>query len=278
MRKIFVMLVCTIFVCLSSCYEPIPGSGNVIRYNKTFLTINSIRLESIGNVFVTEGSPQKIEIEVDDNFIENIKTNVINKKLTISTKDMIKPTVLNFYITIADVAELINSGSGTIELENNINQGSTLWLTLNGSGNIILKNLKTLDLRAINDGSGSIYFDLVNSINLVNIELEGSGNIIFKGLSSEKLYVTSSGSGLVQSGEGFITTGDYNQNGSGAIDMKNVTANNVKAINSSSGKILLTSTIKLDATITGSGNIEYWGNPQDIKQNITGSGKLLKRD
>lgn len=238
MKRFLVIFIFTIFLCLSSCYEPIPGSGNVIKYPENFgTTINSITLNSIGNVFVTAGSTQEVEIEVDDNFIKDIKLEVNNKKLTIKTLRSIGPTVLNIYITIADIAELINSGSGKIIVQNNFNQGSSLFLTVSGSGNIEINNFSANDCIVTNTGSGSV--------------ITNSGN---------------------------VNNGDYSLSGSGYINFASVINTEVVATNSGSGKILFTVTDVLDATITGSGNIEYWGNPIDVTHNITGSGKLIKRN
>lgn len=237
MKTLLLILICTVFLCFSSCYEPIPGSGNVIRWEETFTTINSITLKSIGTVFVTAGSPQKIEIEIDDNFVEDVNLDVSNKKLAISTNRTIGPTVFNIYITIADISELINKGSGKISVQNNFSQGSTLWLNASGSGKIEIAGMNVSDCQAYNSGSGQI---IANS--------------------------------------GTVSIGEFYLESSGNINLSNVVISEVEATNSGSGKILFTVTDKLDATITGSGNIEYWGNPADIQQVITGSGKLIKRN
>ncbi|MFH1050683.1 MAG: head GIN domain-containing protein [bacterium] len=238
MRRLSIIFICTIFLSFSSCYEPIPGSGNIVRQEQAvFGVINSITLLNNAKVYITAGSPQKVELEVDDNFIDNIIIKVNNKKLTISSKGIISPTVLNLYITIADIAELINKGSGKIIIQNNFNQGSNLWLTVSGSGNIEINNFNATEC---------------------NLSNSGSGNII--------------------ANTGTINIGEYYLSGSGNVNFSSVINTNVIAKNSGSGKILVNVTDNLNATITGSGNIEYWGNPLDVTQNITGSGKLIKRN
>ena len=51
-------------------------------------------------------------------------------------------------------------------------------------------------------------------------------------------------------------------------------ANDVKALVSGSGSIFVTATTSLDASVSGSGAILYAGNPQDVTQNVTGSGAI----
>ena len=44
---------------------------------------------------------------------------------------------------------------------------------------------------------------------------------------------------------------------------------------SGSGRIVLTATKSLDASVPGSGAIMYSGNPQDVTKSITGSGAII---
>jgi len=237
LKRLFVIFLSILFVLLSSCYEPIPGSGNLIKYEETFPLINSITLYTFGQVYITSGSPQKVEIEVDDNFQKNVFWDYYNKKLSISTKGIIKPTQFNVYITIADISELINEGSGDIIVQNNFNQGSQLWLTVTGSGNIIINSFNASDCSVYNSGAGNI---MANS--------------------------------------GTIVKGDYLLKDIGSINFSSVVNRYVLARNTGSGKMLFTVTDSLNATIQGSGNIEYWGNPPVITKSITGTGQLKKRN
>jgi hypothetical protein len=248
-----------IFFSFNSCYEPIQGSGVVVRQEITGLSsFNSIILKNMAKVYVSSGSPQKVEIEVDDNFLDNVLDSVTIKKLTISSKGIIAPSVMNVYITIPDISELTNNGSGKIIMQNSFIQGSTLWLNLTGSGNIELMDFVTTECRITNKGSGAILIDSLGA--------------------SEFLQVTCSGSGRILGKSGSSMNGEYLLSGSGIIDLSGVSAVNVMASNSGSGRILLKATNKLDAKIYGSGNIEYWGNPSDLTQKITGTGKLIKKN
>lgn len=280
--KIYILIViCGIMFNFTSCYEPIPGSGNVVREELTGLgSINSIILKNMAKVFVTSGSPQKVEVEVDDNFLDNVieNTSVSIKKLTISSKGEIAPTVMNFYITIPDISELTNNGSGKIVMKNSFIQGSTFWMNLTGSGNIELIDVITTDCQITNEGSGAILIESLRSSDGTNLSLNSSGFIIIKNMDAKYLNVNCSGSGRIEGKSGNASNGYYLLSGSGLIDLSGVSVANINATNSGSGKIMLKATNKLDAKISGSGNIEYWGNPSDITQKITGSGKLIMKN
>ncbi|ROL62036.1 DUF2807 domain-containing protein [Bacteroidetes/Chlorobi group bacterium ChocPot_Mid] len=281
MKIYFIIFICVIFFSFNSCYEPIQGSGVVVRQEITGLSsFNSIILKNMAKVYVSSGSPQKVEIEVDDNFLDNVleNTSVSIKKLTISSKGIIAPSVMNVYITIPDISELTNNGSGKIIMQNSFIQGSTLWLNLTGSGNIELMDFVTTDCQITNTGSGAILIDSLGAFNTINLSLSSTGIIAINKIYSKFLQDTCSGSGRILGKSGSSMNGKYLLSGSGIIDLSGVSAVNAMASNSGSGRILLKATNKLDAKISGSGNIEYWGNPPDLTQKITGTGKLIKKN
>lgn len=281
MKFNFIIISCVIFLSLNSCYEPIQGSGVIVRQEITGLgSFNSINLENMAKVYVTAGSPQKVEIEVDDNFLDNLleNTSIQVKKLKISSKGIIAPTVMNLYITIPDISELTNSGSGKIIMQNSFNQSSTLWLNLTGSGNIELINFASTDCQITNKGSGKILIDSLGTTDATNLTLNSSGFININKLYSKYLIVNCSGAGTIWIKSGSSMNGTYLLSGSGMIDLSGVPVLNVWATNTGSGKLLLNATNKLDVIISGSGNIEYWGNPPDLTQKITGKGKLIKKN
>lgn len=281
MKINFILLICVIFFILNSCYEPIQGSGVVVRQEITGLnSFNSIVLKNMAKVYVSSGFPQKVEIEVDDNFLVNVleNTSVNVKKLTISSKGIIAPSVMNLYITIPDISELTNNGSGKIIMQNSFIQGSTFWLNLTGSGNIEIRDFATTDCQITNTGSGAILIDSIGASDATNLTLTSTGLIAINKLYSRYLDVKCTGSGRIIAKSGSSMNGNYLLSGSGIIDMSGVPVVNLNASNSGSGRILLRATTKLNAKISGSGNIEYWGNPSDLTQKITGTGRLIKKN
>ena len=65
-------------------------------------------------------------------------------------------------------------------------------------------------------------------------------------------------------------------NGSGNINTRDVDADDVYTDISGSGDISVTALNMLDARISGSGDIDYWGNPPTVKLDVSGSGRVRK--
>jgi phage shock protein PspC (stress-responsive transcriptional regulator) len=111
--------------------------------------------------------------------------------------------------------------------------------------------------------------------NLEKFSLSGSGNITIANVKNEKLVVDTSGSGDFNlSGE----TNDFkvDLSGSGDINAKNLRSSRADIDIAGSGSVQVFATNELNASIAGSGDIAYYGNPQKVHQDIAGVGKLIK--
>ncbi len=125
-------------------------------------------------------------------------------------------------------------------------------ISLKGSGDIICKKEISANNVTINlTGSG----DIKTSVNAINVfsKLKGSGDITIKG-HTENYNCTVIGSGDIKS---------Y------GLKSKTTTAKI-----SGSGDIKTTTTQEIKATINGSGDIRYKGNPQVVNSKVNGSGDI----
>jgi hypothetical protein len=113
----------------------------------------------------------------------------------------------------------------------------------------------------------------VNVPTLTALTLTGSGNIVVDGVEAESLELTLPGSGTL-TGSGTATRLDVTVGGSGTVQFTGLVATDVRALVSGSGSIFITATKTLDASVSGSGAILYAGNPQEITQNVTGTGAI----
>jgi len=103
-------------------------------------------------------------------------------------------------------------------------------------------------------GSGDIALNVKSQ--QLDLRINGSGKGQFQGIT-DQLKVAVLGSGDFR-GAGLVSrNADINISGSGFVDLK--------------------VTNHLDATMTGSGAIQYRGNPTTINKHISGSGYLLKK-
>ena len=104
------------------------------------------------------------------------------------------------------------------------------------------------------------------------LTLTGSGVIAVSDIEAASLTVRSPGSGVLRA-SGAATKLDVTLDGSGDAQLEQLIAVDARAVVSGSGRIVLTATQSLDASVPGSGAIMYGGNPREVTRSITGSGE-----
>ncbi|MEP7144881.1 MAG: DUF2807 domain-containing protein [Ferruginibacter sp.] len=113
---------------------------------------------------------------------------------------------------------------------------------------------------------------------LAYLRINGSGKITAKNFADGVVLTASiNGSGYIFVGDSKYTKAAYSINGSGDIKAATTTAIEAAAQITGSGNIELNVSNKLMATISGSGNINYWGNPVTAETQVSGSGKITKK-
>lgn len=106
--------------------------------------------------------------------------------------------------------------------------------------------------------------------------INGSGEMAISNFDGNAIEAEINGSGELFSTNNRYIISRLIINGSGYIHGREIVANRATARISGSGKIDLTCTDKIEATIQGSGNINYWGNPAEAVTEINGSGSIKK--
>ena len=191
------LLFATLFTC--GCIGPysdcITGSGNVVSEEFTVDEFHSVGFEVYGNLYVTQGAPQSLRIEAEDNVLEALTAKVENGRLTISSDRCfgnIKP--INVYVSMKEVRDLSSSGYGNIIGQSEINS-DTLKVSISGSGSSDL-TLHVEELNTVISGSGKS--NLKGTAKVHNSVISGSGDINAFDLSTERTDITISGSGNVE--------------------------------------------------------------------------------
>jgi hypothetical protein len=201
-----------------------------------------------------------------------------------------------------EVTGLVNNGSFAAVIDPSI-QGKAV---LEGESNI----LELLDVKQ--DNAGVVEISTKSGVNLSlgkpvtvkvpavrggSIQLNGSGSITYAGtepLKGNDFRLTNNGSGsmslligaetaeAVLAGSGSVTlTGstakvEANLSGSGQINARDLAAVDAKVQISGSGKVSVNVRGEFNATITGSGDAVYYGNPAKVVTNDSGSGEAIK--
>lgn len=112
---------------------------------------------------------------------------------------------------------------------------------------------------------------------LEGVTLNGSGDVVLKPrISSDDMYVKINGSGAITIEDNDIPVMEYKINGSGNIYARDCRAQDVYANISGSGEMEVYADRYLEAKISGSGTINYWGDPETVNTDISGSGRVKK--
>jgi putative autotransporter adhesin-like protein len=107
------------------------------------------------------------------------------------------------------------------------------------------------------------------------LALSGSGILSVQNVRARTLTVTLTGSGVLRAGgtaDRLVAT----LGGSGVEALSGVVARDAHAVVTGSGRIDLTVTRALDASIVGAGGIVYGGNPKHVTTSVTGKGAITQ--
>jgi hypothetical protein len=126
-------------------------------------------------------------------------------------------------------------------------------------------------------GSGDIRLKGEVNARDFDLTITGAGNLIADSLVCETIEAKITGSGNAEL-TGVSKKSSFTITGSGNIHAYNYYVTESKCKVTGSGDIHVNAYEKLEAAITGSGNILYKGMPQTIHSKVTGSGKIKQTD
>jgi hypothetical protein len=109
--------------------------------------------------------------------------------------------------------------------------------------------------------------------NIEKLSLSGAAQTVLSNVKNDKLTIDVSGAGTIKA-QGETQLLDITLSGAGALDTKDLQANKVTANVSGAGSVSLFSKEQLDATVSGVGSINYYGNPKVVNKKVTGVGSI----
>lgn len=231
---LIILVIITQSILTSSCVRDgilgIHGSGPLVTEEIYIDDISSIDLRISGDVIITKGNVQKIQIEAQQNILNNIRHKVRNGKWIIKfDRNVRNHDGITIFITVPEIDELEISGSGSISSNS---------------------DFTTNDLELRISGSGSINFNA--DANSVDTNISGSGNINLSG-STNGLDVHISGSGQYSGYSCISNNCDINISGSGKA--KVFVQDKLNAHISGSGNIYYKGYPSITFNISGSGSM-----------------------
>ena len=172
------------------------------------------------------------------------------------------------------------SGSGELTIE----QTGTESLTISAEENLLPKLTSevsddTLVLRSTSNAkiipTQPIKYSLTVK-DLSGLAVSGSGSVTISKLATAALSTNISGSGAVTA-SGTADQQDLKISGSGRYQAEQLTSKTVKVDMSGSGVASVHASDALDLHMSGSGTLTYTGDPKQVTQQISGSGKVIKK-
>ena len=181
--------------------------------------------------------------------------------------------------TVSGFTKIDLSGAGDVIIEQNGNEA----LTIEAEDNLMPKlTSEVVDgtLRLGEKSNLTIHLTKpvtyrVSMKDISGLMISGSGTVTAATITAPSLAVDLSGSGKITVG-GAVDQQDLAISGSGEYQAKDLQTKIASAEISGSGNATVTVSDKLDAQLSGSGQLTYYGNPPEVTQEVSGSGRVTK--
>jgi hypothetical protein len=116
----------------------------------------------------------------------------------------------------------------------------------------------------------------ITTPNLNSVDASGANNISVSGISTSDFDVDLSGAGHVYL-EGQVDKLQAELSGAGNIEAKELKAKDVHVSVSGAASADVYATERLDASVSGVGSIDYYGDPEDTNTNVSGVGSINRK-
>lgn len=224
--------------CMLAAVNTERGSGHVIEKNMQVGAFHAIELNGVGVLRITQGAPEALRIQAEDNVMPRLRAKVEGGVLTIYFEQDIKrkkvlPTKeIVYHVTVPHLDTVKVSGAGKVLCEE-LN-GETLTLNLSGASRVDMA-VHVAALNLFVSGAGTSTFR--GSARTQRVDISGTGKFLAKDLAGHSADITISGAG--------------------------------------SAEVNVSHT--LDVDISGAGSVRYKGAPHVTPQ-ISGAGKVSRLD
>jgi hypothetical protein len=212
------------------------GSGNVVTETRQVSNFERLSLSGLGDVVLTQGNEESLQIEAEDNVIANIKSEVRNGTLyiTYERKSLLPTKPIKFFLAMREVRGL--ETLGVSNLRSDQIKTDRLNITISGTGSINILNLEADQVTTNISGAGN--FEAEGQVRDQKVTLSGAGNYDGEDLLSKSGDVTITGLGRVSIW---------------ATDQLDVTI-------SGTGDVYYFGSPNINKSISGIGNLNHQGN------------------
>ncbi len=280
MRKSVLLIIPLILLLTTACsitltapeLDGIRGSGNLVSEERSVSDFDQVDFSGIGEMTIIQGDKESLTIEADDNIIDHIETGVSGRTLNIGFERNFNITGMvniNYTLVVKDLSRLQLSGFGNIDIDQF--KAGALDIDLSGSGNLTIAELQADRLNIDTTGFGNIEMGQLDTAAL-DVAMGGSGSLKLEQLTADSMKVSLTGFGNIEVG-GECADVEAKITGSGSYKGGDLRSQRVTMELGGFGGATLWVEQTLDVNISGSGNVEYYGQPR-VTQETSGFGKL----
>lgn len=258
--RIGVSLLVLALVLIGLSYTVLRAQGVSVRHEGRMVSeetrpvkreVRAVELSGPIDLTLQYGPQASLLVRGEERLLANIDTTQDGRVLHIGTRGIVlrHRQPIEVVLTLPALDRVGVDGSGKSEV--NGFTGERIELELNGSGSLEF-NGRYRQARAALHGSGELTLDAGNG-DRVEAELMGSGAMSLAG-AARKVRLQSSGSGR--------------------LDAQRLRAEEAEVRQTGSGNTSVTAHASVTAAVSGSGDIDVYGNPPERTISRTGSGDV----
>jgi hypothetical protein len=218
-------------VTSAQIWESVRGNHNVVKKERKVQSFKGVKVSSGIDVYLSQGSSERVVVEADENLHEYIRTEVSNGVLKVYSDANIRDAERKrVYVTTREIDYIGTSSAGDVIGETPV-KADKLDLSASSAGDI----------------------DLEVTADEINVDISSSGNVSLKG-SSRKLDASLSSAGDLNANDLEVKEADISASSAGDAEV-NVT-DKITARASSAGDITYTGNPKyIDAHSSSAGGV-----------------------
>lgn len=235
--KTTLAIISSLFVLFTSCSQCIEGIGEAIEERRTVKPFETIRSESTFDL-VLRALPEGEQPYVVVNAQENLLP-------------FVETSVSGTQLTITSETCVNASTPITIELFSDVYTGIE------------------------NTGTGSITGATMVNVEAFEITNTGTGEVVLS-LHCTDIRVTNKGTGSIRL-KGETDELRIDNRGTGSVAAMELRSNDATVDNRGTGDVDLQAHSSLDVKLSGTGDVSYMGNPQNLTLKNSGTGEILRK-
>lgn len=175
--------------------QQVKGNGNLQTQTRKVSGFKSIKVSGGFSVEIKQGNNEELKIEAEENLMDNIKTEVRDGILHISTEGSINSSKgMKAFITVKELNKIAISGGVKIVGLSTF-KANTFELDMSGGSNVKLAiDAKKLDA----DMSGASKVVLTGRADEISLDMSGASNADTRELAAKVVKVSASGASNVK--------------------------------------------------------------------------------